>query len=144
MKNKIILALVVLSSFLLGACGATGPTYDQQMSAAKPTAANNGRVYLYRNTIFGAAIKPTIYLNGQSIGKSVANGFTYVDKPAGKYNVSATTEAKRSLSFNLAAGEEKYIRLEMKMGVLAGHVKPVLVDNSVGKEEIKATKFIAE
>ena len=42
----------------------------------------------------------------------------------------------------LDANEEKYVRLEIKMGAFVGHIKPVLVDTSVGKEEIQKMKYI--
>ncbi len=87
-------------------------------------------------------MQPKVQLNGEPVGKAVPKGFFYIDRPAGNYTISASTEAERSLSLNLAAGEEKYVRLEMKMGVFAGHVKPVLVDTSEGMEELKKTKYI--
>ncbi len=135
--------LVVFSLFILALTGcASGPTYNEYASSIKSATSDNGRIYLYRTTALGAAVQPSIRLNGEIIGKAQPQGFFYVDRPAGQYEISASTEAKRSLSFNLDAGDEKYVRLEMKMGFFAGHVKPVLVDTGVGKEEIKKTKYI--
>ena len=71
-------------------------------------------------------------------------GFFYLDLAPGDYTISASTEAERSLSLNLAAGEEKYVRLEIKMGVFAGHVKPVLVDADEGAVELRKTKFVGD
>jgi len=65
----------------------------------------------------------------------------FVDRPAGDYTVATSTEAKRTLSLSLEAGQERYVRMDIKMGLFAGHVKPVLVDNDVGKAEIQKTKF---
>lgn len=44
----------------------------------------------------------------------------------------------------LDEGEIRYIRLEIKMGLFAGHVKPVLVDDSVGRKQIVDTKYIGD
>ena len=121
---------------------ASGPAFDTVASTMQPTAAQDGRLFIYRPSALGAAIQPSVRLNEEIIGTAKPRGFFYVDRPAGTYVVSASTEAKRSLSVNLEPGDEKYIRLEMKIGVLAGHVKPVLVEKSVGLEELKKTKYI--
>lgn len=142
MKSKLF-AVVALLSIFLGGC-ATGPTFQQYASNIKPTEAEQGRIYVYRTSALGTAIQPNVKLNGETVGKAVPKGFFYVDQPAGEYQISTSTEVKRSLSINLAAGEEKYVRLDVKMGVFAGHIKPVLVDQAEGKEQIQKTKYIGE
>lgn len=143
MKNLAHLFVVVIVASLLGAC-ASGTPYDEYASTMQSVSADSGRIYIYRTSALGAAIQPAIRLNGEVVGKAVPKGFFFLDRPSGAYEISASTEAKRSLSTTLDAGEEKYVRLEIKMGLLAGHVKPVLVDRSVGEEEIKKTKYVGE
>lgn len=141
MKSSIRYIMVLLAVVTLAGC-ASGPTYDEYADNISPAAPDSGRIYLYRTSAMGAAVQPGVRLNGEVIGKATARGFFYVDRPAGTYEISASTEAKRSLSIGLEAGDEKYVRLEIKMGFFVGHIKPVLVENSVGQKEIKKTKYI--
>jgi hypothetical protein len=143
MKPKHYITVVLLTIIIIGGC-ASGLKYEEFASTLQPVSPDYGRIYIYRTTVFGAAVQPSVRLNGEVIGKATPKGFFYVDRPAGTYEISASTEAKRSLSLNLEAGEEKYVRLEIKMGAFVGHVKPVLVDNVVGQQEIKKTKYIVK
>lgn len=132
--------LIVILITVVGGC-ASGPGYNEYADQIAPVDDDKGRIYMYRTTTLGAAVQPSIRLNGEVVGKATPKGFFYVDRPAGEYTISATTEAKRALSMTLEAGQERYVRLEMKMGFLAGHVKPVLVDNDEGQAEIQKTKY---
>jgi len=68
----------------------------------------------------GAAIQPDIRLNGQVIGASKPGGFFFVDRPAGNYVASASTETEKTVSFTLQPGETKYIRSSIGFGIVAG------------------------
>ncbi|MBL4868801.1 MAG: DUF2846 domain-containing protein [Pseudomonadales bacterium] len=142
MKFKFSILILLFFTITLSGC-ATGPTFKEYSSNITPVKSDSGRIYVYRLTALGAAVQPKVRLNGEIVGKAVPKGFFYVDRPAGSYEVSASTEAKRSLTLNLEPGDERYVRLEVKMGLFVGHVKPILVDKSVGEEEIATTKYAA-
>lgn len=142
MKSKILISLAFALTLLTGC--ASGPSYDEYASSIPSIPSESGRIYVYRIATFGAAIQPGVKVNDVVAGKAVPKGFFYVDKPAGSYEISASTEVERALTLNLEAGEEKYVRLEVKVGLFAGHIKPVLVDSAIGKEEIMKTKYIGE
>ncbi len=128
--------------FLLGAAGcASGPTYEEYSSTIEPPLPLDGRIYIYRTTTFGAAVQPAVMINGEEVGKSNPKSFFYVDRLAGKYEVSVSTKAERSLSLTLEEGEVKYVRLDVKMGLFVGHVEPVLVDKAVGEQELKSINY---
>jgi hypothetical protein len=141
MKSKYSFLSLFLTIILLSGC-ASGTTFKEYASSIPTIAPESGRIYVYRKSAFGAALQPSIRLNGEIVGKAVPQGFFFIDRPAGSYEVSASTEAKRSLTLNLESGDERYVRLEAKFGVLIGTIKPVLVENSVGKEEITKTKYV--
>lgn len=143
MRKNISLISLMLALVALGAC-ASGPTFEEYSGSMQPVSAENGRIYIYRVSSLGAAIQPKVRLDDEPVGKAVPKGFFYIDRPAGNYVISTSTEAERNLSLALAAGEEKYVRLEVKMGLFAGHIKPVLVDTAEGKEELQKTKFAGE
>ena len=100
-----------------------------------------GRIYLFRTSAAGAAVKPKIFLDDKVIGKAVAKGFFYVDVPPGTHQLRTTTEVKRTLSMTLEAGEVRYVRLKVGMGFFIGHVAPELVDNAIGEQEIKKCRY---
>lgn len=137
---KVIAVFFVLA---LSGC-ASGPSFQDYAGDIEAASSDEGRIYMYRPSILGAALQPKVHLNNDIVGNAVSQGFFYVDRPAGDYTVSTSTEAKRSLSFHLEAGEEKYIRFEAKIGFLVGHIKPVLVDAEVGEKQIKKTKYIGK
>ena len=139
MNSKITVLFLLILSAVAGC--ASGPSFNEYSSSIPTIEAEMGRIYIYRTTSFGAAIQPKIRVNGEVVGNAVPKGFFYVDRPAGSYEIAASTEAKRALTLTLDAGEERYVRLEVKFGLLAGHIKPVLVDNEVGKQEITKTKY---
>ena len=137
--SKYIFTLVAF--FALGGC-ASGPGFDEYATSIPPMPDDSGRIYIYRVTTLGAALQPSIRVNDEVVGKATAKGFVYVDRPAGNYEISTSTEVERSLSLTLEPGDERYVRLEVKFGVFVGHVKPVLVERAVGREEIAKTKYI--
>ena len=141
MKIKTIGLLTMMFSIAALSGCASGPAYEEYAAQMQAVGDGNGRIYMYRPSSLGAAVKPAVRVNGDEVGTATAKGFFYVDLPPGDYNISASTEAKRSLDVTLDAGEEMYVHLEIKMGAFVGHVKPVLVEASVGSDEIKGTKY---
>lgn len=131
---------IALLMVLASAC-ATGMKYAEVASTIKPPRAEMGRIYLFRTSPLGAAVKPKIFLDDKVIGKAVAKGFFYVDVPPGTHQLRTTTEVKRTLSMTLQAGEVRYVRLKVAMGFFIGHVAPELVDNAVGEQEITKCRY---
>ena len=139
--RRIVVPLTALFALLLAGC-ASGPGYADHAATMQPVGDGNGRIYMYRTSSFGAAVQPMVRVNDQEVGKAKPKGFFYVDLPPGTYNISASTEAERNLDVTLDADEEMYVRLEIKMGAFVGHIKPVLVETSVGQEELQKMKYI--
>ncbi len=133
--------VAVVTTLMLAGC-ASGPGYQEYAATMQPVGDGNGRIYMYRTSSLGAAVQPMVRVNDKEVGKAKPKGFFYVDLPPGAYNIAASTEATRNLDVTLDANEEMYVRLEIKMGGFVGHIKPVLVEPSVGKEEIQKMKSI--
>lgn len=129
------------SVLLLAAC-ASGPTY-RDVAASIPTLDGHlGRLYFLRSaSILGAAIQPVIQLNGQIVGRSTPGGFFYVDEPPGTYTVITATEVEREITFDLAAGQTRYVRTAAGLGVLVGHVTPSLVWPETAEAEIQSLHY---
>lgn len=131
-------ALAGAGSLLLLAACASGPTYNDVAASIPTLDANLGRIYFLRSaSVLGAAIQPEIRLNGQAVGRSTPGGFFYVDEPPGAYTVVTTTEVERKISFDLTAGQTRYVRTAVGFGVLVGHVTPSLVWPDSAEAEIQ-------
>jgi hypothetical protein len=106
-------------------------------SSIPAVSANQGRIYFYRATsAAGAAIQPSITLNGEVVGRSKPSGFFYVDRPPGSYEAACSTEVTRKVTFVLEAGQERYVKTSVSMGLFVGHTIPELVDPVVGAKDM--------
>ena len=125
---------------LLTAC-ASGPKYSEVASDFAALDPAQGRIYIYRPSSFGAAVRPNVKLNGAVVGEAISYGFFFVDREPGEYTIMTSTEVDRSLSLTLRAGQTRYVRLGISFGFLVGHVYPELVDNTVGEGEIRKLSY---
>lgn len=119
---KLLLALT--TSALFAGCSSV-PLADASQSAnvkSFQTKAEVGQIYVCRSsTFFGAAIKPTIELDGKALSDIGRGTFLYAELPAGDHLlVTKTLEHDSKLPFSIAAGEQKFFQVWISMGVLAG------------------------
>ena len=137
--TKGLLALAI--SLILGGCAMTGPRFSELAPTLTPVGSDTGRIYIYRTTALGAAVQPEVRLNGEVVGSAVPNGFFYVDRAPGNYEVITSTEVDRKLSMTLDKGQTRYVRLNISIGFFVGHVYPELVENEVGQQEIQDLRY---
>jgi hypothetical protein len=134
-------AMLAALGLSLAGC-ASGPTYADLHSGEPPITVNDGRFYMYRPGSFaGAAIQPSVKIDGVTVGHAIPGGYFYVDEPAGTYVVSATTEKEESVNVSITPGQTRYIRFDISMGVFVGHVSPSIIDPEQGAVEIKACHY---
>jgi len=144
--NKYILAALMLAATPMSvAWGHPAKTYADLHASEPALAADQARIYLYReSSMLGGAIQPEIKINGEDTGGDSRSGdYFYVDRPAGTYEISTTTEKKEALTVTLAAGQSVYVRFNVSMGFLIGHVLPSLIDTQEAAEEIKDCDYKA-
>ena len=142
MKAIRFLSLILAVTLAIAGC-ATGPKFSEYGGTLKPVASGQGRIWFYRpSKMAGAAVQPHIFLNGDKVGKAQPGCYFYVDRPPGSYEAKCTTEWSDIGKFTLAAGEEKFVRLGLMIGVVVGHVIPKEVSREVGLREIAHCKLI--
>lgn len=129
-----------LVALTLSAC-ASGLKFTEMNPSIMPKDQDSGRIFFYRTTVFGAALQPDIRLNGIKVGNSIAQGFFYVDRPPGNYEVVTSTEVDRKVTFVLEKAQTRFVKFSVSMGFFVGHVYGELVDTAVGEEEIKECKY---
>ena len=130
-------ALTLLAIVLFAGCAATGPSQSEIAASIPPVPADKGRIYFFRGTtILGAAVTSDIRLNGRVVGISQRSSFFFVDEAPGNCTISTSTEVERQLTFTLLAGETKYVRTSVSMGVLVGRVNSTLESPDIANAEI--------
>jgi hypothetical protein len=115
--------------------------FTEMNPSTMPKDQDSGRIFFYRTTVLGAALQPDIRLNGTKVGDSIAQGFFYVDRPPGNYEVVTSTEVDRKVTFVLEEEQTRFVRFSVSMGFFVGHVYGELVDSAEGLEEIKECKY---
>ena len=124
---------------------ASGPAFKDVQSTFPKLSADQGRIYFYReSSMFGAAIQPSIKLDGVDVGTSKPGGFFYVDTKVGGHEVSTSTEVENKLTFVVANGETKYVKTSPHMGVMVGHVVPELIEPEEAKKDIVDLSYTNE
>jgi hypothetical protein len=132
--------LVVVILLTLVSC-ATGTKFSDLQPRTTPDTAAVGRIFFYRPSSLGAALRPNVKLNGETVGEAISQGFFYLDRPPGEYQVVTETEVTRKVSFVLEGGQTRFIRFSVTMGFFVGHVYGQLVESDVALDEIKKCKY---
>ncbi|RYF69108.1 MAG: DUF2846 domain-containing protein [Comamonadaceae bacterium] len=144
--KRIVLKAIVLAAVAVVAAGcATGVKHEQMAAGMPGIKAGDGRIYFLRSaSMVGAAVQPDIRLGDQVVGQSKPGGFFYVDRPAGNYVASASTETEKTVSFTLQAGETKYIRSSVSFGLVVGRVvlAPETPENA--QAELKSLSYTGQ
>ncbi|MCD9231045.1 DUF2846 domain-containing protein [Ralstonia pseudosolanacearum] len=140
---KLSRTLLLCTAALVTMAGcASGPPYREMATSIPTLAPQNGRLYFFRSSsMIGAAVQPDIKLNGETVGESKPGGFFYVDRPAGHYTVSTATETEKTLSLALDAGETKYVRTAVSVGLAVGRVVPTLADPATAQTAIEGLSY---
>jgi hypothetical protein len=148
-KLLTFLAMAVLASFFAGCTTTTGPGYNAVKDTFPALAANTGRIFIYRDAIFNPSKMPAVLLNGEQVGLSKAQGFFYVDRPAGEYKVEVSGESSPAASFTLSSGQTLYVRIGLhsnfgmdpNTGMVNNHQYPEVVDDTTARRELAFCKY---
>lgn len=136
--------IVAFAGLFLAGC-ASGPTYSTISSTLPSLSSEMGRVYFYRSSSpFGAAVQPSILMNGEKVGDSVPGGVFFKDVSPGNYEVATSTEVERKLTFTMAAGQTRYVETSIGVGFMVGRVHPTLVEPKDGAAAIQELSFVGK
>jgi hypothetical protein len=142
--KKCALAVLMLTAMpVSGAFGSGATTYATLHASEPPIAEGQGRFYFYREGgLMGAALQPSVYINGETTGARAKPGdYFYVDRPAGTYEIATTTEKKEAVTMSLVAGQSLFVRFDVSMGFLVGHISPTIIDPQQALKEISDCDF---
>jgi hypothetical protein len=138
-KSKLI--PMVVCSILFTGCASVSmesPTKNAQAKAFTLPPTDKAGLYIYRDGLFGAALKKDIWVNDECIGESASNVFFYKELPGDKdYSVSTESEfSPNALMVHMEAGKNYFIRQFIKMGLFVGGAGLESVDTDTGKKAI--------
>jgi len=133
---KRTLALLTLAAAVILVGCASGPQFGTAQGNISPLAEGKGRIFFYRSTSLGGLIQPDIRLNGDVVGSAKPNAIFYVDRDPGNMEVVIGTEVEKRLTFTLSAGDVRYVKCDVKMGLIAARIIPTLVDGKDAAKEI--------
>jgi len=135
MKVRTICAILVCIA--LGGCATGGMKFTEMRAAGPRLQGGYARIYFYRSGIpVGVAVQPSIKINGTAVGTAIPGGFFFVDRPAGKYEITATTEVEEKINVALAPGETKYVQFYLTPGILVGHANLNVVSREKAESEM--------
>lgn len=138
------IATVASFAILLSAC-ASGPKLAEMQSSIPALKSDQGRIYFFRSSnMIGAGIQPNVMLNGEVVGVSKPGGFFFVDHAPGAKQVTTTSEVEKKLTFNLNAGEIRYVKTSVGLGMIVYRVYPELVDKAVGEKDVAELSYIGK
>ena len=106
------------------------------------TQPDKANIYVYRNELFGAAVKLDLSLDGKPLGKTVAMSYFAVEVEPGKHTLISTAENISTLEVESKAGNSDFIRQEVKMGIWLPRSELQIVDAQVGRKSVLECKLI--
>lgn len=146
-RKKMKLSRAVTLGFSVGAillssgC-ATIPMESKEVSTkAKsfntPSEGNAG-LYIYRDSMFGAALKKDIWVDGKCLGESAPKVFFYEDvKGNQEHTISTESEfSPNNLLLKVENGKNYFVRQYIKMGAFVGGANLELIEEEEGKKAV--------
>jgi len=142
MSNKSLIAAVILLAALVGGCVSVPMASPELDAAARSFAVKPGKanIYVYRNEIFGTALRLPVALDGKPVGDTAINTFLLLEVSPGSHTIQSKSENGATVTINAVAGQSYYVWQEVKMGARAAlhHV-----DEATGKTAVNECKLIA-
>ncbi|MES2207563.1 MAG: DUF2846 domain-containing protein [Pseudomonadota bacterium] len=117
-------------------------TPDIQNSGNTPSSKEiTSRLYFYRSPgLFGAALQPSIHLDGKKIGQSKPGELFFVDTFAGSHEVivrnTLGNDPDKKLTFALGDHDTKYIKTLVGTGSSMGYIVPEAISASAAQKEL--------
>ena len=99
-------------------------------------------IYLYRNEVFGAAIKLPVVLDDKIVGDTAAKTYMLLKVTPGLHTIISKSEKDSELLITVEEGKNYFVWQEVKMGLWTARSKLHLVDEATGKAGVSECKLI--
>ncbi|MFO1087156.1 MAG: DUF2846 domain-containing protein [Reyranellaceae bacterium] len=130
---------LVAGALLLSAC-ATAPLASveaDKQGKAFQALPQQAALYVYRESIFGAATSVSVELGQQKLGRLTADTWMRLDLDPARYSVRCTTmENSDTATVDLAAGQVRFLEVAMRVGWTWPRCAVVETDASEGRSAV--------
>lgn len=140
-KSKLALLVLMLSVAIFSGCS-TVPLEPKEVStnakSFNPPSGNNAGVYVFRDSILGAALKKDIWIDHKCLGESAPNIFFYEEVSGNKeHKISTESEfSPNNLTINTESGKNYFVRQYIKIGAFVGGANLEVVNEEEAKKAI--------
>lgn len=141
---KKLVSILFLGLLLVGCAKTPLDTAENDRIAKEfnPPKKGNVGLYIYRDSIFGSALKKTLYIDDKFIGESAPRVFFYKQVKPGIHKISTESEfSNNHLKIHTEANKNYFIRQYIKMGVFVGGANLEQVSEEKGKQAINKLKL---
>ena len=139
-----------LSVVLLTGCAAGDGRLGEAFAAREPVPIalpvppppGQGRIYFYRSNLpLMLALAPEVIVNGRRVGEAAYERVFYRDALPGRYEVFLASDPDAPLYIDLAAGELRFVKTVIDVGLTGTRLSAALVEESQGRREIEAQRW---
>ena len=110
---------------------------DKQAKAFSQPASDKAGVYIYRDSMLGAALYKAIKIDGFVIGASAPETYFHIYATPGKRVFATQSEfSDNTLELNLEGGKNHFIRNYIKFGVFVGGADLEVIEETEAKTAI--------
>jgi uncharacterized protein YceK len=140
MRKLIIVTAAVLS--LISGCASVPTESPESAESAKefnPPSEGMAGIYVFRkDTVWGAALKKDIWIDGQCVGETAKGVFFYREVEGDKeHKISTESEfSPNDLVIHTKAGELYFIKQYIKLGLFVGGANLMQFETEKGKQAI--------
>lgn len=149
-SSKVTILGLSLGAILFVSGCATIPMEPKEVSmkakSFNPPSEGNAGLYIYRDSMLGAALKKDIWVNDKCIGESAPKVFFYEDvKGNQEYKISTESEfSPNNLLLKVESGKNYFIRQYIKIGAFVGGANLELIQEDEGKKAIAELEMAAK
>jgi PBP1b-binding outer membrane lipoprotein LpoB len=142
--NRLIATGALAAAVLASGCASVQMASPEMDTSAKAYAVkqNKANIYVYRNEVFGAAIKLPVLLNGRAVGDTASKTFLLLEVDPGSHTLVSKSENDAALKVDAVSGRNYFVWQEVKMGLLQPGSLLHLVDEATGKAGVAECKLI--
>ncbi|HCW94872.1 MAG TPA: hypothetical protein DHU88_03580 [Pseudomonas sp.] len=145
MFKHLMMSAAALGFAVMAGCASVpmeAPEKDQAFKAFPTPPQDQAGVYIFRDSMLGAALKKTVKIDGQVIGETAPNTYFYRTVSPGPHLLATESEfSDNTLELNAKAGQNHYVRQSIKMELFVGGAKLTEVSDEEGRKGVLDTKL---
>ncbi|MCF7203531.1 DUF2846 domain-containing protein [Pseudomonas oligotrophica] len=145
MFKHLMMSAAALGFAVMTGCASVpmeAPEKDQAFKAFPAPPQDQAGLYIFRDSLLGAALKKTVKIDGEVIGETAANTYFYRTVTPGSHLLATESEfSDNTLELDAQAGKNHYVRQSIKMGLFVGGAKLTEVSDEEGRKAVMNTKL---